>query len=60
MIAEHLLIAERDIQACEYFLQSGGYALLTYANQEAENQFRRALDLECTKIDKPRLLERSC
>jgi tetratricopeptide (TPR) repeat protein len=57
LIAEHLVLAGRKEQACKYYLQAGEYALLSYANQEAETQFRSALSLECTEIDKPKLLE---
>ena len=57
MIADHLLMAGRGEQACEYYIQAGEYALLSYANQDAETQFRRALSLECEEIDKSKLLE---
>ncbi len=57
LIAEHSLLAGKKERACQYYLKAGEQSLLTYANSEAENQFRRALNLECTKIDKPKLLE---
>ena len=45
LIAEHLLQAGKDEQACEYFFQAGETALASYANAEAEGYFRRTLDL---------------
>jgi tetratricopeptide (TPR) repeat protein len=57
LIAEHLELAGRKEQAYQYYLRAGEYALLSYANKEAETQFRSALSLECTEIDKPKLLE---
>jgi len=56
LVAEHLVLAGRGDQACKYYLQAGEFALLSYANQEAETHFRRALSLECKKLDKSRLL----
>ena len=43
LIAEHLLLAGRSDQACEYFLQAGESALASYANPEAEGYFKKAL-----------------
>jgi predicted ATPase/class 3 adenylate cyclase len=57
LIAEHFLLAGGKERACQYYIQAGEQALLTYANLEAEDHFRRALSLECTEIDKPELLE---
>ena len=45
LIAEHLLIAERGKQACEYFRQAGETALDSYANAEAEIFYRQAMEL---------------
>ena len=49
LIAEHLLQAGRHDQACQYFLQAGEAALETYANNEAEASFRKALELSPSK-----------
>ncbi len=57
LIADHLLMAGREKQACQYFIQAGEYALSSYANQEAEIQFSRALSLACEELDKSRVLE---
>jgi class 3 adenylate cyclase/tetratricopeptide (TPR) repeat protein len=45
LIAGHLLQANRNEQAGEFFLQAGQAALDTYANVEAESHFRKALGL---------------
>jgi tetratricopeptide (TPR) repeat protein len=45
LIADHLLIAEREKQACEYFRQAGETALDSYANAEAEIFYRQAMEL---------------
>jgi class 3 adenylate cyclase/tetratricopeptide (TPR) repeat protein len=46
MIAEHLLLADRQEQACEYFIRAGEVALGSFANGEAETHFRKALELQ--------------
>jgi predicted ATPase/class 3 adenylate cyclase len=43
IIAEHLLLADRKEQACEYFFMAGEAALASYANGEAEAHYRKAL-----------------
>jgi tetratricopeptide (TPR) repeat protein len=45
LIAEHLLSAGRKKQACESFSRAGDSALASYANTEAEQSYRQALDL---------------
>ena len=45
LIAEHLLLAGRDEQACEYFTQAGGIALSSFANTEAKGFYQQALNL---------------
>ncbi|UCE01057.1 MAG: AAA family ATPase [Chloroflexota bacterium] len=57
LIAEHLVMARREENACQYYLQAGEFALSAYANQEAETQFSQALSLKCKDIDKSKLLE---
>ncbi len=57
LIAEHFLLARKKENACQFYLQAGEFALLSYANQEAETQFRCALSLECKKLDESKLLE---
>jgi predicted ATPase/class 3 adenylate cyclase len=57
LIADHLLMARREELACQYYIQAGEFALLSYANQEAETQFRRALSLKCKELDKSKMLE---
>jgi len=48
LIAEHLLLARRIDQACEYFNQAGDIVLASYANHEAENYYRQALELSAS------------
>jgi tetratricopeptide (TPR) repeat protein len=45
LIAEHLLQAGRKEQASQYLTQAGEAALASYANGEAEANFRNALEL---------------
>jgi tetratricopeptide (TPR) repeat protein len=45
LIAGHMLQAGRRDEAGQYFLRAGQVALLTYANGEAESNFRKALNL---------------
>jgi class 3 adenylate cyclase/tetratricopeptide (TPR) repeat protein len=45
LIAEHLLVAGRNEQACDYFINAGLSALASYASAEAENYFQSALEL---------------
>jgi tetratricopeptide (TPR) repeat protein len=57
LIADHLLMARREELACQYYIKAGEFALLSYANQEAETQFRRGLSLACNELNKSILLE---
>jgi tetratricopeptide (TPR) repeat protein len=57
LIAEHFELGDRNEHACQYYLQAGEHALQSYANEEAETHFKRALSLECEKVDKSILLE---
>jgi class 3 adenylate cyclase/tetratricopeptide (TPR) repeat protein len=45
LIAEHLLQSGRNKQACNYFNQAGESALASFANSEAVDYFRLALEL---------------
>ncbi len=47
ILGYHLKEAGQDIRALSYFLIAGDEALSTYANQEAEIQYRSALELAC-------------
>ncbi len=47
VLGYHLKEAGQDIRALSYFLIAGDEALSTYANQEAEIQYRSALELAC-------------
>ena len=49
LIADHLLIADRDQYAREYFFQAGESALASFANSEAESYYRHSLDLSPDK-----------
>jgi tetratricopeptide (TPR) repeat protein len=44
LIAEHLLLAGREGEAGEYFFQAGESTLAAYANAEAEQFYRHALE----------------
>jgi serine phosphatase RsbU (regulator of sigma subunit) len=56
MLAQHFQNAGVDEKAHQYYLKAGNAALEAYANQEAENQFRRALTLVCCDADRAKLL----
>jgi tetratricopeptide (TPR) repeat protein len=45
LIAEHLLLARRKDQACQYFTQAGESALAGYASSEAEQYYQEVLAL---------------
>ena len=45
LIAEHLLLAGREQQASGYYYQAGEVALASAANSEAEQFYRKAIDL---------------
>jgi len=54
MLARHYRNAGHDEKAHFYYVKSGKEALETYANKEAEIQFRKAMSLSC--CDEDRLL----
>lgn len=47
LLGYHFQEAGKDMRALSYFLVAGDEALATYANQEAEIQYKRALSLVC-------------
>jgi serine phosphatase RsbU (regulator of sigma subunit) len=56
MLARHFEQAGNDQHALEYFSRAGDAALASYANQEAESQYRSALALVCTAPQRAPLL----
>jgi serine phosphatase RsbU (regulator of sigma subunit) len=52
MLARHFRNAGLDDKAHKYFYKAGKAALVSYANNEAETQFRRALTLSCCDTDR--------
>jgi serine phosphatase RsbU (regulator of sigma subunit) len=56
MLARHFQKAGVDDKAHKYFIKAGKAALESYANSEAETQFRRALSLTCCGTEKAALL----
>jgi serine phosphatase RsbU (regulator of sigma subunit) len=56
MLAYHFQKAGLDEKAYTYFIKAGKAALESYANQEAETQFRQALTLVCCDSDRAELL----
>ena len=56
MLAYHFQQAGLDEKAHDYYLKAGKTALESYANQEAEIQFRQALLLTCCDTDRANLL----
>jgi serine phosphatase RsbU (regulator of sigma subunit)/tetratricopeptide (TPR) repeat protein len=56
MLARHFERAGQDRHALEYFIRAGDAALATYANQEAEGQYRSALELSCSQPERATLL----
>ena len=56
MLAYHFQKAGVDEKAHLYYLTAGKAALESYANQEAEIQFRQALSLTCCDTDRADLL----
>ncbi|MCP4363216.1 MAG: hypothetical protein GY796_34885, partial [Chloroflexi bacterium] len=57
ILARHFERAGEDRQAYKYFTLAGQAALASYANQEAESQFRSALGLSCYASEQAALLE---
>jgi len=47
ILGHHFKQAGQDERALGYFILAGDFALSIYANQEAEAQYRRAMELEC-------------
>ncbi len=56
MLARHFQNAGQDDKAHQYYIKAGKAALESYANREAEIQFRRALFLGCCDTDQAALL----
>jgi serine phosphatase RsbU (regulator of sigma subunit) len=56
MLARHFEQAGNDQHALQYFSRAGDTALASYANQEAESQYRSALALVCTGPQRALLL----
>ena len=56
LIAEHLLLASRKGQVCQYFNLAGEAALAGYASFEAEYYYRQALDLSISDFSRPDVL----
>ena len=55
-LAQHFSEAGEDQRALKYFSLAGEAALASFANQEAENHFRRGLSLACTPPQRAELL----
>ncbi len=55
-LADHYQIAGSTVDAYKYFVLAGDTALNTYANQEAENRYRQALELAPTPSAQARLI----
>lgn len=55
-LAHHFQMAGEDKRAHAYFAKAGKAALESYANQEAEIQYRRALSLKCSPSHRAELL----
>lgn len=55
-LARHFYEAGDDQRALKYFLLAGESALASFANQEAEIHYRRALSLACTPPQQAELL----
>jgi serine phosphatase RsbU (regulator of sigma subunit) len=56
MLARHFENADDSQRALKYFVMAGEAALTSYANQEAEIQFRCALELTCSEAERAQLL----
>ncbi len=56
MLARHFQNAGVDDRAHKYYIQAGKAALESYANSEAETQYRRALSLSCCDTEMADLL----
>ena len=56
LLAQHFSEAGDDQRALKYYSLAGEAALASFANQEAENHFRRGLSLACTPPQRAELL----
>lgn len=56
VLARHFKEAGEDDRAYQYFILAGDAALESYANREAETQYRNALSLACGEREHARLL----
>jgi serine phosphatase RsbU (regulator of sigma subunit) len=56
VLARHFRLAGEDQHALAYFIRAGDAALGSYANQEAESQYRSALALGCSERQRAELL----
>jgi serine phosphatase RsbU (regulator of sigma subunit) len=56
MLARHFQLAGNDDKAHKYYKKAGKAALESYANKDAEIQFRRALSLPCCDTERAGLL----
>jgi predicted ATPase len=56
LIGEHLLLAGKNREATKFFISAAEIALRGYANKEAEQFFRKALDLSPPSSDQVSLL----
>ena len=56
LLARHFERAGRDRRALKYFVRAAEAALASYANLEAEDYYRDALDLNCAQETRARLL----
>jgi serine phosphatase RsbU (regulator of sigma subunit)/tetratricopeptide (TPR) repeat protein len=56
VLAWHFERAGKDRRALKYFVQAGDAALASCANPEAEDYYRKALDLSCSQQTRARLL----
>lgn len=57
VLARHFKQAGDSEHALEYLVLAGAAALAAYANVEAEDQYRSALDLACSEAQRASLLE---
>ncbi len=57
VLARHFEEADEDQRAHDYFILAGQAALASFANLEAEIQFRRALAIPCCESERVELLD---
>ncbi len=58
VLGHHFDAAGDEQRACAYFIMAGNRALAAYANREAENHYRRALEL--TDVTPQQVLNATC